>query len=175
MTAFVSSILGGLLVVGVVFAVARRRPPGQPLTWGEAFVAAAWVFLGFILAYGLIPHYWLDWADTGLAWRRDKVGIPLGPLGAIWDGKPGTALWFIPVDKGVVWPSGVTFFGRGRILLNAEHFRDLIGATIYIAMLAAQFTLWAFWQKRGKVAKQRAEREALTTSAYGRPLQKAQV
>ena len=174
MTAFVSSILGAILVVGVVLLVARRRPPGQPLTWGEAFVAACRFFFGFILASGLLPHYWLDWADTDLAWRRDKVGIPLGPLGAIWDGKKGEALWFIPVDKGTMWPDGLTFFGRGRILVNAEHFRDLIGATIYIAMLAAQFVLWSFWQKRGKVAKQRAEREALTTSAYGRPLQKAQ-
>jgi hypothetical protein len=74
----------------------------------------------------------------------------------------------------VAWPEGVTFLGRGRILLNAEHIRDAVAATIYIGMLAAQFMLWAFWQKRGKVATQRAEREALTTSAYGRPLQKAQ-
>lgn len=174
MTAFVASILTGLVVVGGVLFMARRRPPGQPLTWGEAFVGGAWVFFGFIAAYGLIPHYWLSWADQGLAWRRDKVGIPLGPLGAIWGGKAGKALFFIPVNKGVMWPTGVTFFGRGRILINAEHLRDLIAATIYIAMLSAQFTLWAFWQKRGKVAKQRAEREALTTSAYGRPLQKAQ-
>ena len=174
MTAFVFSILGGIIIVAGVLFMARRRPPGQPLTWGEAFVAGAWVFLGFILAYGLIPHYWLDWADTGLAWRKDKVGIPMGPLGAIWDGKEGKALWFIPVNEGVLWPRGITFFGRGRILLNAEHIRDVIGATIYIAMLAAQLVLWSFWQKRGKVAKQRAEREALTTSAYGRPLQKAQ-
>ena len=174
MTAFVSSIFGGVIVVAVVLLVARRRPPGQPLTWGEAFVAALWVFLGMILAYGLIPHYWLDWADTGLAWRADKTGIPLGPLGAFWDGKKGEALFFIPINEGVAWPEGVTFFGRGRIILNAEHIRDVVAATIYIGMLAAQFMLWAFWQKRGKVATQRAEREALTTSAYGRPLQKAQ-
>ena len=173
MTAFVSTLLGGIVVVAVVLLVARRRPPGQPMTWGEAFVAACWVFFGFILAYGLIPHYWLDWADTGLAWRRDKVGIPLGPLGAIWDGKRGEALFFIPINEGVAWPDGVTFFGRGRILVNAEHIRDLVATVIYGAMIAAHFWLWAFWQKRGKVAKQRAEREALTTSAYGRPLRKA--
>ncbi len=119
MTAFVSSIFGGLIVVAVVLLVARRRPPGQPLTWGEAF-------------------------------------------------------FFIPIDKGVAWPEGVTFFGRGRIIISAEQVRDFVAANIYIAMLAVQFVLWAFWQKRGKVAKQRAEREALTTSAYGRPLQKAQ-
>lgn len=174
MTAFASSIVGGILIVVGVVLMARRRPPGQPLTWGEAFVAACWVFLGFILAYGLIPHYWLNWADSELAWRRDKLGIPLGPLGAIWDGKAGEGLFFIPIDKGVMWPNGITFMGRGRILLNAEHIRDVIAATIYIGMLAAQFYLWAFWQKRGKVATQRAEAEALTTSAYGRPLQKAQ-
>jgi len=172
-TAFAASIFGGIVIVAVVLLVARRRPPGQPLTWGEAFVAACWVFFGMILAYGLIPHYWLNWADSGLAWRRDKVGIPLGPLGTYWHGKAGHALGFIPIDKGVAWPKGVTYFGRGRMLFNAEHVRDFVAANIYIGMLAAQFMLWAFWQKRGKVAKQRAEREALTTSAYGRPLQKA--
>lgn len=175
MTAFVSSIIAGLIIVAGVFFMARRRPPGQPLTWGEAFVAACWVFFGFILAYGLIPHYWLQWADSELSWRQDKTGIPLGPLGAIWDGKKGEALFFIPVEKGLAWPEGITFFGRGRILLNAEHIRDVVATVIYGAMIAVQFVLWAFWQKRGKVAKQRAEREALTTSAYGRPLQKAQV
>lgn len=174
MTAFVSSILGGVIIVAGVLFMARRRPPGQPLTWGEAFVAACWVFFGFILAYGLIPHYWLEWADSELSWRQDKTGIPLGPLGAIWDGEKGEALWFIPIDKSLAWPEGVTFFGRGRILLNAEHIRDTVAAVIYGLMMAAQFVLWSFWQKRGKVAKQRAEREALTTSAYGRPLKKAE-
>jgi hypothetical protein len=173
-TAFVSSILGGVIIVAGVLFMARRRPPGQPLTWGEAFVAGAWVFFGFILAYGLIPHYWLNWADSELSWRQDKTGIPLGPLGAFWDGKKGEALFFIPVNEGVAWPQGITFMGRGRIMLNSEHIRDVVAATIYIVMMAAQFMLWSFWQKRGKVAKQRAEREALTTSAYGRPLQKAQ-
>jgi len=173
-TAFVTSILGGILIVAVVLLVARRRPPGQPLTWGEAFVAACWVFFGMIIAYGIIPHYWLNWADSGLSWRKDKVGIPLGPFGGFWGGKSGHFLGFVPVDKGTAWPSGITYFGRGRMLINAEHVRDFVAANIYIGMLAAQFMLWAFWQKRGKVAKQRAEREALTTSAYGRPLQKAQ-
>jgi hypothetical protein len=88
-------------------------------------------------------------------------------------GVKSNALGINPINKGTAWPQGITFFGRGRILLNAEHIRDVVAATIYILMLAAQFMLWAFWQKRGKVAKQRAEREALTTSAYGRPLQKA--
>jgi len=171
--AFLTSIIVGVLLTAVVLVVARRRAPGTPLTWGEAFVAATFVFAIFVFAYGVIPHQWLVWCDKELAWRGDKTGIPLGPLGKVLDnGKE--AIGFIPVDKGVAWPEGITFFGRGRVLLNAEHIRDLVAATIYIMMLAGQFYLWAFWQKRGKVATAKAEREALSTSAYGRPLKKAE-
>jgi hypothetical protein len=174
-TAFITTLILGLVVVGITVLVARRRPPGQPLTWGEAFVAATFVFFGFVVAYGLIPHYWLQWADSELAWRKDKIGIPLGPLGMVfWHGHKGKLLGLWHVDKNCLWPEGITFFGRGRIKISAEQIRDLVGATIYIVMLAVQFSMWASWQKRGKVAKERAEREALSTSAYGRPLKKAE-
>jgi hypothetical protein len=174
-TAFLTALLAGILLTGVVLLVARRRPVGQPLTWGEAFAAAVFVFFLFVLAYGVIPHTWLTWCDKELSWRKDKTGIPLGPLGFYWHSHGGKLLGFIPVDKNVLWPKGITFFGRGRILINAEHIRDLIGSTIYIAGLSVHFYLWTWWQKRGKVAKDRAEREALSTSAYGRPLKKAEV
>jgi len=173
-TAFITALVAGILFTSVVPIVARRRPVGQLLTWGEAFAAATFVFFLFVLAYGVIPHQWLTWCDKELAWRQDKTGIPLGPLGFYWNSGPGKALGFLPVDKNVLWPEGLTFFGRGRITLNAEHFRDVIGSGIYIGGLAIHFYLWSWWQKRGQVAKSRAEREALTTSAYGRPLTKAE-
>ena len=175
MTAFLASLVVGIALTSLVFVAARRRPVGQPLTWGEAFAAATFVFLLFVLAYGLIPHEWLVWCDKELAWRKDKTGIPLGPLGtAIWHGHSSR----IPVlgwhvGKNSLWPTGITFWGRGRITINAEQIRDTVVSLIYIGGLAVHFSLWTWWQKRGKVAKERAEREALSTSAYGRPLKKA--
>jgi hypothetical protein len=173
-TAFIVSLVAGLALTGVVPLYARRRPVGQLLTWGEAFAAAVYVFFIFVLIYGVIPHTWLTWCDKELSWRKDKIGIPLGPFG-MWyaHGHKDEAFWFIPMDKNVFWPKGITFFGRGRITINAEQIRDLIVSNIYIGGLAAHFYLWTWWQKRGKVAKDRAEREALSTSAYGRPLKKA--
>jgi hypothetical protein len=174
-TAFIVSLVAGLLLTGVVLVVARRRPVGQPLTWGEAFAAAVFVFALFVLAYGVIPHEWLTWCDKELAWRKDKTGIPLGPFGMwFFHGHAGHALGFIPVNKNSFWPNGITFFGRGRIMINAEHIRDVVGSGIYIGGLSVHFYLWAWWQKRGQVAKDKAQREALTTSAYGRPLTKAE-
>ena len=176
MTAFVISLIFGVASVGVVLWYGRRRPVGQPLTWGEAFVAATFVFGMMVLAYGVIPHLWLTWCDKELSWRADKKGIPMGPLneggwGVFKNGKE--ALGFIDVDKGVFWPNGITFFGRGRIQISAEQVRDVIVSGIYIGGIAIQCYLWAWWQKRGRVAKEKAEREALGTSAYGRPLKKA--
>lgn len=174
MTAFLTSLGAGILLTALVVLYARRRPVGQLLTWGEAFAAATYVFLIFVLAYGVIPHTWLTWADKELSWRKDKTGIPIGPLGWYWHSKKGELLGFIPVDKNVLWPKGVTFFGRGRIIISAEQVRDVVASGIYIVALAVHFYLWTWWQKRGQVAKERAEREALTTSAYGRPLKKAE-
>jgi hypothetical protein len=27
-----------------------------------------------------VPNAWLQWCTSGLKWRSDKTGIPLGPL-----------------------------------------------------------------------------------------------
>ena len=79
MVAFVASLL-------ITVAHGRRRRarapgaarPARPLTWGEAFVAATFVFALLFMAYGVVPHQWLAWADNELGWRNDKLGIPSG-------------------------------------------------------------------------------------------------
>ncbi len=166
MIAFYASIAITLVLLSAVFVVARHRPPGQRLTWGEAFAAALWVFLLFVMIYGVVPDRFLRWADGDLGWRSDKIGIPTGPL---------------PVNhKHLIWSGGfhVPFTGGhwygtvGRVLINAQHIRDLIAATIYIAGLAVQFMLWSWWQKRSKTATQVAQAALTSTSAYGRPLTK---
>ena len=43
MTAFIFSILVTAVLVLIVVEMAKRRPPGTPLTWGEAFVAGLFV------------------------------------------------------------------------------------------------------------------------------------
>ncbi|HEX2272417.1 MAG TPA: hypothetical protein VHG90_00905, partial [Acidimicrobiales bacterium] len=81
MAALVISIL--VVVAGVALAlfVGRRRPVGTPLTWGEAFVAGTFVFTLMVVAYGVVPHQWLDYADNELLWRADKLLVGVSSEG----------------------------------------------------------------------------------------------
>ena len=145
--AFVLSL--GLLVagLGLCFRVAQRRPIGTPLTWGEAFVAATFVFGLMLLGYGVVPNEWLLWADNRLVWRSDKLLLAVS-------------------SKGIKFGDAAAGFGgSGRILVTYQALRDIIAAGIYVAMLGAQIALWAVWQKRGQ--KQSTE---VAVSQFGRPL-----
>ncbi len=148
MVALVIPIL--ILIVGtsLCLAVGRRRPPGTPLTWGEAFVAGTWVFAMMLLAYGIIPHQWLDYADNELLWRSDKLLVAISSEGLAWGQK------------------AKTFGGTGRVIINYQAIRDIVAAGFYIVFLVAHVALWASWQKRGR----RAEAPVEARSRFGRPV-----
>ncbi len=118
MVAFAVSLVFTLAFLGAAVAYSRRRPP---LTWVEAMVASVFVFFVMFLAYGVVPHQWLTWADNELNWRADKV--LLGP-GNLFDKLPFT--------------------------LTYQVIRDIVAATIYIIFLGVQIALWTMWQARGK-------------------------
>ena len=120
--AFVVSVLGLAIGVGAVIAIGRRRQPGQVLTWGEALVAATFVFFLMFLAYGVVPHQWLAWADNELRWRSDQILV--GPGGVLEDYLPFTLTYLV--------------------------LRDLIVVGIYGAMIGLQIFLWSWWQARGR-------------------------
>ena len=121
MVAFVVSLVAlGLCVAGIV-AYAKRRLPGTPVTWGEAMGAAAFVFFVMFLAYGIVPHQWLAWADNELNWRADKI-------------------LYGPGDLVAKLPFTVTY----------QVLRDLIATGLYIVFLGGQVALWMMWQNRGK-------------------------
>lgn len=124
MVALVFSILLTVGMCLVVVLYGHRRPVGQFLSWGEAMVAAFWIFGVMFLIYGVVPHQWLAYADNALNWRSDK--ILFGP-GDIFD----TALPFT---------------------LTYEVIRDIIATVIYGVGVAGQGMLWAWWQRRGKAA-----------------------
>jgi hypothetical protein len=149
--AFIASLLITGLMTGIVLVFARRREPGRPLTWGEAFIGATFVFALLFMAYGVVPHHWLAWADNELNWRKDSIGIPTGPI-------PG-------IKNHTLFEDGLTFFGRGRILVTKEAVRDLIGTLIYGVFIVAHVLGWLAWQRRGQKPE-----AAIETSAYGRPL-----
>ena len=144
MVAFVASVVVTVLMVAIIVLVARRRPVGASLTWGEAFVAALFLFMLMFMIYGVVPDRWLQWADSELKWRRDVFFDP-------W----GTGSLF-PIER------------RLQIQFPKEVARDIVATLIYGVGLAGHFAGWLWWQKRGKKAPSPRE----LTSAYGRPLVK---
>lgn len=155
MIAFIASVVVTGIMIGIVVVVARRRKPGQPLTWGEAFVAGTFLFALMLMIYGVVPDRWLRWADTELRWRSDKLGLPTGPLHYL--GVPNP-----------LFTHGIYFgHNRGKIVITAQVLRDVIAGGIYVVFLVGQFAAWGWWQRRGKKAAAKPE---LETSAYGRPL-----
>jgi hypothetical protein len=160
-------MLALVVTVGAIWAYGKKRPLGTPLTWGEAMVAGLVLFWVFVLAYGIVPDTFLKWANGNtLNWRSDIKGIPIGPLGRLtpekWDNQ------YFSHGQNVLFPDGITFFGRGKVTVTKQTVRDIIAATLYIIFLGVHGFLWAGWQRRGKKA---AELKALeTSSTYGRPL-----
>ena len=149
MAAFVSSIIATILMVAVCLYVGNRRPIGTPLTWGEAMVGGTWVFGIMMLAYGIVPHQWLNYADNELLWRPDKLLVGISSAGV------------------VMGNDAKNLGGTGRILINYQAIRDIIATVIYIVFLGGQMYLWSVWQKRGR--KKPGDVEA-ATSRFGRPV-----
>lgn len=147
MVAFLVSLVITGIMVAIVVMVAKRRLPGTPMTWGEGFAAATFMFALMLMLYGIVPNQWLIWADNELGWRSDSIGVPT-PFGRL-------------------WPDGLTFFGRGRLEITAQVVRDLIATVIYVVGFGGQLVGWLMWQKRGK---RTAAPPAIETSAFGRPL-----
>ena len=152
---FFVALFAFILGIAIIFYVGRRRPPGTPLTWGEAMVGATFVFGILLLGYGVVPNEWLKWADNQLLWRPDRI-------------------WFAISTKWPVFYTGSNAAveaaaGRGRIIVSFQALRDIIAATIYILMLVAQVWLWISFQKRGR---KEAVTEVARTSTFGRPVVK---
>ena len=149
MAAFVSSMIAMFLMVAVCLYVGARRPIGTPVTWGEAMVGGTWVFAIMLLAYGIVPHQWLNFADNELLWRPDKLLVGISSGGVVWgnDAK----------DLG----------GTGRILINYQAIRDIVATVIYIVALGGQMYLWSIWQKRGRKKPGDVEE---ARSRFGRPV-----
>ncbi|CAA9243771.1 MAG: hypothetical protein AVDCRST_MAG10-1821 [uncultured Acidimicrobiales bacterium] len=149
MAAFVSSMIAMILMVAVCLYVGARRPIGTPVTWGEAMVGGTWVFGIMMLAYGIVPHQWLNYADNELLWRPDKLLVGISSGGVVFGNEAK--------DLG----------GTGRILINYQAIRDIIATVLYIVFLGGQMYLWSVWQKRGRKKPGDVEE---ARSRFGRPV-----
>ncbi len=129
-------------MVLAIIPFGKRRPVDKQTTWGEAMVGSVYVFFALFLAFGVVPHQFIDHADKNLGWRQDK--LLLGPFDIL---KPKA------------------FGGQFPFTLSYEAVRDIVVIVIHVFFVVLMVKLVSWWQKRGvKVAKE------IETSTYGRPL-----
>lgn len=141
--AFLFSLIFTTAMALVVIPLGKRRPVGRPITWGEAMLGSVYVFFAMFLAFGVVPHQFIDHADKELGWRKDK--LLLGPFNVL---KPEA--------------SG----GHFPFTISYEAVRDIVVIVIHVYFIGLMIYLFAWWQKRGE----RATATAIETSTYGRPL-----
>jgi hypothetical protein len=154
---FYVSFIALVIGIAIIFIVGQRRPPGTPLTWGEALIGSTFVFGLMLLAYGIVPNEWLKWGDNQLLWRPDKIAAAVSVKAP-----------FVHFGENAAVEAAA---GRGRITVTLQAIRDIVAAGIYILMLGLHVALWVQFQKRGR--KPAAEGAVVErTSLFGRPLVK---
>jgi len=143
--AFLFSLILTTAMALVVVPYGRRRPVGRPTTWGEAMVGSVYVFFAMFLAFGVVPHQFIDHADKELGWRKDR-------------------LVYGPFDLLNAKANG----GNFPFTISYEAIRDIVVVVIHAYFIGLMIWLFVWWQKRG-VKPVGAEIEK---STYGRPLVK---
>lgn len=140
--AFLFSFVMTTAMALVVIPIGKRRPMGRPATWGEAMIGSVYTFFAMFLAFGVVPHQFIDHADKELGWRKDK--LLMGPFDILNAQANG---------------------GNFPFTLSYEAVRDILVVVIHVYFIGLMIYMFVWWQKRGeKVVKE------IETSSYGRPL-----
>jgi hypothetical protein len=142
--AFLVSFFATIIMTLAVIPYGKRRTIGTPVSWGEAMLAAVYVFFVLFLAFGIVPHQWIDHADKNLGWSRDR--IVMGPGGIL---KPQALDGWLPLT------------------ITYEAVRDIVVVVLHVIFFGLMLFIWSWWQKRGQVKTTEVE-----VSTFGRPLVK---
>ena len=140
--AFLFSFFVTTAMALVVIPIGKRRPIAKAATWGEAMIGSVYTFFVMFLAFGVVPHQFIDHADKELGWRKDN--LIYGPFDIL---KPQS------------------FGGQFPFDVSYEAIRDTIVVVIHVFYFVIMGLIFAWWQKRGTVKTKEVE-----TSSYGRPL-----
>ena len=129
----------------LVIPYAKRRPKGTPTSWGEAMLASVFAFGVMFVAFGVVPHQFIDHADKELGWTKNLIIYGPGDI-------------LKPKALGGPFPFTMSY----------EAVRDILVVVIHLWYFGLMIFLWHFWQKRGD-GKPSTE---VATSTFGRPLVK---
>src|SRR5581483_9500447 len=149
------AIIVDLVLVAVtahaMLMVLSRRPrdPNAETTWVEAFGGAIGVFAILLLAYAVVPHEWLTYANSYLQWGDSSKFIFRSTEDMLW-----ILPWHWPFD------------------FNYPALRDIVVTGIYLLFLGLNLKMWVMWQKRHEVGEAPAPVEGAPArrSRFGRPL-----
>jgi hypothetical protein len=133
-----------LVMTGGVVSYARKPKSAEPTTWAMAMLGAVYVFLLMIIAYGTVPHEWLNFANSYLKWDASHYVIRKDQ-------------WFFKTDISKAAVTDIIASGIYVVFL---------GANVYL------FSMWQKRPTQADLDKATASTEAKPagTSAYGRPL-----
>jgi hypothetical protein len=142
--AFLFSLFLTTALTLAVIPYAKRRSPDKKGSWGESMFGSVYAFGVMFLAFGVVPHQWIDHADKDLGWTRQK--LIYGPFDIL-----------KPTSVGGAW---------NPINISYEALRDIIVVLIHVFYFALLIVLWKVWQSRGD----KKPGTEVATSNYGRPL-----
>jgi hypothetical protein len=146
----VDLVLVTLTAHAMLLVLSRRpRDPKAELTWVEAFAGSIGTFALMVLAYAVVPHEWLTYANSYLPWGDSTKFIFRSTEDMLW-----ILPWHWPFD------------------FNYPALRDIVVTGIYIVFLGVNLKLWVMWQKRHEVREVPAPAEGAPArrSRFGRPL-----
>ena len=137
-----SFVITGLMI-GTIFVYGKRRTVGRPTSWGEAMIGSVFIFMLFVMVFGVLPDRWIKYTDNELGWSVENFLFTEGQ----WvDGDPFT---FPPFR------------------MDKKKLSDIIVVVEHLVALAAVPFVVFWWQKRGKAGP-----VAEPISDFGRPLVK---
>lgn len=135
-----------------VLMIASRpvRPADQKASWAACYLGAVGVFALMGLAYAVVPHEWLEYANGYLRWGETSKFI--------W--RSSQDMLFFP------WPWPFNF--------DYPALRDIVVSGIYVVLLGLNVVLFVKWQDRLRVAEAPAAAELTPAkrSRFGRPLRR---
>ncbi|MEI7999740.1 MAG: hypothetical protein WCI50_00170 [Actinomycetes bacterium] len=134
----------------LLIASRTPRPEGYKATWAECYLGAVGAFALLALAYGVVPHEWMTFANGYLRWGDTSQFL--------W--RSGQDMLFFPWH----WPFN----------LDYPALRDIAVSGLYGVLLGLNIALFAQWQKRNQVVEAPAADSTPTKrSRFGRPLRRA--
>lgn len=140
-----------VLMAHLFMMLASRKPrdPEVPATWAECIAGAVATFVLMALAYAIIPHEWLTFANSKLEWGDSSKFVFTSHE---------NILGFVPIH----YPFN----------LDYPALRDVVVTMIYVVFLGLNLKLFVIWQQRNQVLAVAEATDAPTKrSRFGRPLQ----